>query len=243
MFKTESIKVNGIDFPVNIFMEKRRNSRASIGKNCAYIRIPLSMQREEISKEILAMKSWIIKTLEKKPELLSQDSGREYKDSEKIKIMNEEYTVRISYHEKKNSSARLIENTIFLNIPKKIPESMQRKKISLLVSRLAADKNYDFIKGMINDLNKKHFNGKINNISLKNHRSKWGSCSSKGNINISTKLLLAPEDVISYVCMHELAHLKEKNHSKSFWGLVENAMPDYKEKKKWLKDNGHKCIF
>src|SRR3989344_892871 len=243
MLKTELITINGTDFPVNILIEKRRNSRVSIGKGCAYIRIPLLLSREEISKEIFSMKSWIIKTLEKKPELLSQNSGREYKDSEKIKIMNEEYTLSINYHKKNRISARMIGNTIFINISSEISESMQKKKISSLISRLAADKNYDYINSRINNLNKKHFNEKVNSICLKNHKSKWGSCSSKGNINISTRLLFAPEDIINYVCIHELAHLKEKNHSKNFWKLVENAMPDYKEKKRWLKDNGHKCIF
>jgi predicted metal-dependent hydrolase len=55
--------------------------------------------------------------------------------------------------------------------------------------------------------------------------------------------LVAPEDVLEYVCIHELAHLVEYNHSKRFWSLVEKAMPDYKEKREWLKKNGYKCVF
>jgi len=98
-------------------------------------------------------------------------------------------------------------------------------------------------KEKIDELNKKYFNKKINKIFFKNHKSKWGSCSSNNNINISTRLLFAPEPVMDYVCIHELAHLVEKNHSGKFWNLVEKAMPDYKDKIKWLRDNGDNCNF
>ena len=69
-----------------------------------------------------------------------------------------------------------------------------------------------------------------------NHR--FGSCSSKRNINIAYRLLFAPREVFRYVCLHELAHLKEMNHSKRFWSLVAGAMPDYKGHEKWLRDSG-----
>jgi hypothetical protein len=54
---------------------------------------------------------------------------------------------------------------------------------------------------------------------------------------------LAPDDILEYVCIHELAHLCEMNHSPRFWALVKKAMPDYKEKEKWLKANGDTCFF
>jgi len=56
-------------------------------------------------------------------------------------------------------------------------------------------------------------------------------------------LLFAPDEVIDYVCIHELAHLKERNHSPEFWKLVEGALPDYREKEKWLKENSDQCWF
>ena len=78
---------------------------------------------------------------------------------------------------------------------------------------------------------------------MKYNHSNWGSCSSKGNINLSTRLLFAPDDVIDYVIIHELAHRIEMNHSPRFWKLVSDAMPDYKEKEKWLKVHGGKLGF
>ncbi len=76
------------------------------------------------------------------------------------------------------------------------------------------------------------------NITIRNQRTRWGSCSSKGNLNFNCLLMLAPEEVLDYVIIHELAHRKEMNHSKAFWNIVEAQMPDYKEKIRWLKENG-----
>jgi len=69
------------------------------------------------------------------------------------------------------------------------------------------------------------------------------SCSSKSNINLSTRLLFAPSDVIDYVIVHELTHLIEMNHSQKFWNLVKSVMPNYKQKEKWLKEYGKLCDF
>lgn len=75
-------------------------------------------------------------------------------------------------------------------------------------------------------------------ITIRNQKTKWGSCSGKGNLNFNCLLMLAPEDIQDYVIVHELCHRKEMNHSKNFWSEVEKVMPDYREKKKWLKDHG-----
>lgn len=75
-------------------------------------------------------------------------------------------------------------------------------------------------------------------ITIRNQKTRWGSCSSKGNLNFNCLLMLAPDEVIDYVVVHELAHRKEMNHSKAFWSEVEKVIPDYKDKRKWLKDNG-----
>ena len=75
-------------------------------------------------------------------------------------------------------------------------------------------------------------------VSIRRQRSKWGSCSAKGNLNFNCLLMLAPEEVLDYVIVHELCHRKHMDHSKEFWAEVERVLPDYKKSKKWLRDNG-----
>ncbi|SMN13051.1 Putative predicted metal-dependent hydrolase [Bathymodiolus heckerae thiotrophic gill symbiont] len=77
-------------------------------------------------------------------------------------------------------------------------------------------------------------------VRLKSQKTLWGSCSSANNINLNYLLIGAPISVIDYVIVHELAHIKHKNHSKVFWQLVAFILPEYKTEKQWLKDHGHK---
>ena len=81
-----------------------------------------------------------------------------------------------------------------------------------------------------------------NQIAIRTQRTRWGSCSSKGNLNFNCLLGLTPPEVLEYVVVHELCHLIEMNHSKQFWDAVERIIPDYKVLRKWLKDNGNKLI-
>lgn len=74
-------------------------------------------------------------------------------------------------------------------------------------------------------------------VTIREQKTRWGSCSSKGNLNFNWKLIMAPPQVLDYVVIHELCHLKEFNHSPRFWALVEARMPEYKAWKKWLDDH------
>lgn len=75
-------------------------------------------------------------------------------------------------------------------------------------------------------------------ITIKDMKSRHGSCSAGGNISIAYRVVMAPPEVLDYVIVHELCHIRHPNHSKAFWSLVAEMMPDYERPKQWLKDNG-----
>jgi len=83
---------------------------------------------------------------------------------------------------------------------------------------------------------------KVGKITIRNQKTRWGSCSGKGNLNFNCLLMLTPQEVIDYIVVHELCHLKQLNHSPKFWAEVEKILPNYKEPKKWLKENGRSLI-
>ena len=101
-------------------------------------------------------------------------------------------------------------------------EILRRKARALLTAKTAY---YSQIMGL-----------KYGRITITGAKTRFGSCSSKGNISYSYRLLLYPEAAIDYVVVHELAHLVEMNHSGRFYKIIENVMPDYKERIKLLKD-------
>jgi len=84
------------------------------------------------------------------------------------------------------------------------------------------------------------YNLAFNQVRVKEQKTLWGSCSSKNNINLNYLLIMAPMKVIDYVIVHELVHTIHKNHSAKFWQKLETIMPNYKDARYWLKENGHK---
>ncbi len=75
-------------------------------------------------------------------------------------------------------------------------------------------------------------------VTIRNQKTRWGSCSTKGNLNFNCLLMLLPEEVRDYVIIHELCHIIEPNHSRAFWDQVGRYCPDYKEMKKYLSEKG-----
>ncbi len=75
-------------------------------------------------------------------------------------------------------------------------------------------------------------------ITLRDTRSRWGSCSSDGNLMFSWRLILAPDEVLDYVAAHEVAHLRHMDHSRRFWGLVDEICPGFEAHRRWLRDHG-----
>jgi predicted metal-dependent hydrolase len=84
-----------------------------------------------------------------------------------------------------------------------------------------------------------HFQG----IKITSARTRWGSCSSNGSLNFSWRLILAPMEAVDYVVVHELVHTIYHNHAKRFWKKVEEILPDYRERRKWLRNNGQRLIL
>lgn len=139
--------------------------------------------------------------------------------------------------ENKTATGRLVSNDIVLNIPFKLSRTQKQKMISSLVNKLLSQKYLPFIKERVGYYNDLYFQKDLKKISLKKANSKLGSCTIDKKLMFSTTLLLFPEDVRDYVIVHELAHTIEHNHSKRFWAIVEKIIPDYKEKKKWIRKN------
>lgn len=241
--KTEYMEANGNRYEIKIHYEHRHNSAVSIGKRAINIRIPNFLNRDERFRDLMKLKIWARNRILENPDKFAPKPQKEYKDGEVLKVGSDEYVLKIESKDKQSSSARLEGGTIRMSIMSELPKEKQNMHISTLLSRLIAAKRLPELQRKIEGLNMHHFNQRINKVFFKNAKSRWGSCSEAGNINISTRLLFAPDNVLEAVCIHELAHLTEQNHSERFWAMVEKAMPNYKEVHNWLKENGGSCGF
>jgi predicted metal-dependent hydrolase len=91
-----------------------------------------------------------------------------------------------------------------------------------------------FVERKVDEFNK-IYGLSYNKITIRNQKTRWGSCSKKGNLNYNYKIALIPEDLADYIIVHELCHLQEFNHSKNFWNLVAKAIPDYQERRRKIR--------
>ena len=109
---------------------------------------------------------------------------------------------------------------------------------SIKVSRISKEKTLEKITKRV-----KYYSSlsgfKYKNIKITSAQKRWGSCNYQNNLNFPKRLTLAPDKIIDYVVIHELCHIKEKNHSQNFWKEVAQIMPEYKKHRKWLKENGY----
>lgn len=128
-----------------------------------------------------------------------------------------------------------------LKVQSAIDERSKLEKITFEQIKELADQAVEYIPKRVKYYAEKE-NFVYNKITIKNLVSRWGSCSTKGNLNFNCLLMLTPDYVIDYIVVHELCHLREMNHSEKFWAEVEKIMPDYQRAELWLKQNGGNLI-
>ncbi|TNE64231.1 MAG: M48 family peptidase [Bacteroidetes bacterium] len=238
-----NITVNGTELPVEVVFEHRRGHRFSITRQRIIMRLPLGLDAPSVQARLGELQQWVGKVAAKKAALLAPFTPREYKSGDTLTVGRRQYILDILEEDRRSHTGKLIGNTIALQLSNHSTAANRTKAIRTLLSRIVAGDFHPEIEERVHFWNRRSFNRPIKGVFLKYNHSNWGSCSTNGNINLSTRLLFAPQEVQDYVIVHELAHLVELNHSDRFWALVERYMPDYREKEKWLKVHGGTCDF
>jgi predicted metal-dependent hydrolase len=230
--------------PVKITRERRRSMRASVGATGLLFRIPNTFNLKQFDEAWIWFSKWVNQLVVQKPSILNHLIPKRYTNGDFIVIRGLVYKIELLTTTTKLSRATLLPNQV-IQLKVSIHDKDEEEILTLrkLISGLMAKANLIPIKSRVAELNRQFFNVKVMDVKIGHTNSRWGSCSNSGIIRLSSRLLLAPTDVIDYVIIHELAHLVEFNHSNQFWNKVESAMPDYKEKETWLKANNYLCNF
>ncbi len=137
---------------------------------------------------------------------------------------------------------RCAEGHFFVNTPRSLPGPDQAQYTRKLVqdwyreqaTRIIAEKIHDYAISLGVELPP---------FRLKNIRQRWGSCSHRNHLNFNLRLIMAPIDLVEYVVLHELCHIRHKNHSREFWEVLRELMPDYPERRGRLKQEGQRYVL
>lgn len=237
------VQIEDVAIPLRVYVESRNNVRISIGKKHVILRLPRGLSNRDIEKNMDWAEQWLRKEYHGSELLKNRFSIKQYVDGETIRIQDQLFTIHIEQVDARSHSGKIIGTDIYLKLNHSEPPRSLQKATKHLLSRLISHHFIDWITTKVHHFNDVYFQKEIRSVRLKYNKSNWGSCSNKNNINLSSRLLFAPEVVIDYVIIHELAHLIEMNHSARFWSIVSNVMPSYKEKEAWLKKNGSQCDF
>ncbi len=239
------LNIDDVTIPLRIIEERRSGARVSLGATHVILRVPkIPFFGTNIPKHVEWAKNWLKQLKATKPHVLDKYlSKKEYEDGQVWLIGKHVFNLTIQLENKENGSIKLTKDKVLkISIPERNDYDHQKLIRSLLI-KFAQKYFLPIITERVNHYNQTFFKQQINGVRLKYNKSNWGSCSTGKNLNFSVRLFFAPDDVIDYVVIHELAHLLEMNHSERFWKIVSDIMPDYQIKEKMLKTNSAKYEF
>lgn len=232
---------NGNKVKLTIYHENRKNSRVSLTQSGVHIRLPILLPEFEKKRLVDQFVEWAKQRLDEKPHF-HYDRYKAYHHGDQLQLFDQTYLIKISPTTGR-SQVRIKGEIIALHLEEIQDKEVYEKTVSQMIYKALAKKYKPLVWEWLSALNEKHHFGDLKSLRMKNNSTNWGSCSNRGNINISIRLLLAPKDVVEYVLIHELAHLQHQNHGPKFWKKVEQACPNYKAHEAWLKENAKNCVI
>jgi len=198
---------------------------------------PHFLSRYDIGTIIKKKARWILEKQEFFRALAALYPEKEFISGEQILYLGHKYRLKVKQVGKECSSEpKLVGRRIYISVNRKLSPKDRKKIIKDALINWYFSKSEQIIKSRVNRYSKM-LDIKPKDIKIKNQKKRWGSCSSNGILRFNWRVAIAPISIIDYIVMHELSHLKIKNHSQDFWKLVSLALPDYQERRNWLKNN------
>lgn len=209
-----------------------RSKRKTIGltvtaEGLLVVRAPLRMPLAQIQNAVYGKSSWIFQKQSEQLARMAQKTERIYAQGESFSFLGEPYTLR---YQPEISGVRVEEGA--LTLPNCAPEEAKRL-LTEWFKRQARSVFYDRIQYYAPIIGVEP-----GTVRLSSARGRWGSCGPSNSINLVWRLVMAPLSVIDYVVVHELAHIKRRDHSPAFWKVVQNILPHYQHERRWLKEHG-----
>ncbi|MBT4989829.1 MAG: M48 family metallopeptidase [Rickettsiales bacterium] len=215
--------------PYKVIRSKRKTIALQVNSEAALIvRVPMRFSLNYVEQIIQQKHSWITKKQDDITNKINKFTAKTFEDSEKFLYLGKSYNLTFTKDQKTDL---IFDNEFSIATNEKI------------FTRIILVKWYK--KTALDHISKRiiYFAAAMGlaykSVRLSDAKTLWGTCSQDNRLSFSWRLIMAPSDVIDYVVVHELSHIKHKNHSKQFWETVKNTLPLYQIHKKWLKENGH----
>ncbi len=207
---------------------RRKSLKMLFDESGLVVRAPYGCTNRDINDFILSNSDWIIEHEKKQQNHIGLPKS--YENGEKIRLLGEVYGINF-IHSDKFFPPYLSGNKLNAAVNELSDEKYRAVQIDKFISELALKTIKECFEQAL------HLVGKApQKLTVKTMSSRWGSCTSKGNIAINSKVVQFSRECIMYVCIHELCHLEHMDHSKDFWAMVEKYCPDWKRIRKIMNN-------
>jgi len=234
------VNIGDVDIPYDVVINKKlKYMRISIGINGMRVSVNRKVDAKDIEKFLKSKEKWILKHYTRFQSIKAKEISREWNGTEKVLLKGNEYSVFIHNCQGDDIIVKfdgikfqVQAGTDLSGDDRKRSIEIALKKVFVKIARETINERLSFYSRIIGVT--------YNDVRIKEQKTRWGSCSKKGNLNFNWRIIMAPPWVTDYVIIHELCHLRFLDHSKRYWSMVESYMPDYKKARQWLKENGAK---
>lgn len=203
---------------------------------------PAGLRQPDPELLLLERSAWVRKAMARIKDANANKRQREYRAGEDFLFRGDRYRLKLdSAPSLKRIKVGLADGHLVVASPEAAPPATDAEIRHAIESFYRAQAQR-YLPQRVEELARAHgFN--FERVRIKNQKTRWGSCSAKRNINLNLRLMMAPNEAIDYVIMHELCHLRELNHNPAFWTLVESYCPKFRHWKAWFKQHGPSLIL
>ena len=226
-----------IDYQIIRSRRRKRTTMITVNpERKIIVKAPLSVSERTIHKLVQKNKAWIKKRLNQIKKM-PRPVKKKFVNGEKFLYFGSLYPLEIKKSDLiSKPKLKFSQGRFQATIPQNLTANQRIKKMQKLFLDWYLENGLEKIEKKAKLIAKK-LKVKFNKIKLKNVSSRWGSCSSKGNLSLNWRLAMIPTPMVNYILIHEICHLIHPNHSQKFWQLVASLDPDYKQHQNWLKNN------
>ncbi|MGE4283843.1 MAG: M48 family metallopeptidase [Clostridia bacterium] len=201
--------------------------------NVVTVIAPMGLSEQKVLEQVKTKSRWIVRKLSEVKDIKYKPIKKEFVNGEVFMYLGLNYRLQIVIEPTVSKPIVSLTDDKFVISTSTTDEAILYKVMEQWYRSKAQEKIGERVAYYSHKLNKTP-----KNIKIKEQKKRWGSCSSLGNLNFNWKCIMAPASVLDYLVVHEMCHLFHMNHSKDFWNMVASILPDYKQRKEWLKKHG-----
>lgn len=228
-------EIEQLDFPVSVKRTGRRKTVAiRIVDGIVHVTVPMRLSESRILDLLRQKDRWIRRKLSEdgeKPKM----RPRQFAHGESFLYLGSDH--RLKLMEGARGKIRLRGDCLELSVPERLTGEAEKRYVRNQLALWYRDRASELL-----DAKTARFSGLMgvtpNHVEVKYFKSRWGSCSTEGTIKYNWRIIMAPQRIVDYLVVHELAHLVHHNHSPLYWKFVGSCLPDFHELRGWLKQNG-----